>query len=44
VVLVVHAHALLEEVQFGKIFRLVDVVAFGANLVAGAGALVKENL
>ena len=44
VVLVVHAHALLEEVQLGEVLGLVDVIALGANLVAGSGALVEEDL
>lgn len=42
--LVVHAHALLEEVELGEVFRLVDVIALGANLVAGSSTLVEEDL
>ncbi len=42
--LVIHAHALLDEVQLGKVVRLVGIVALGAHFAASAGALVEENL
>ncbi len=44
VMLVIHAHALLDEVQLGKVIRLVGIVALGAHFAASAGTLVEENL
>ena len=42
--LVVHGHALLQEVQFSEILRFVGIVALGAHIAAGADSLIEENL
>ena len=44
VVLVVHAHPLLDEVQFGEVVGLVRIVTLRAHLAASAGTLVEEDL
>ena len=44
VVLVVHAHSLLDEGQLGQVVGLAGVVALCAQLVAHAGTLVEDDL